>query len=333
MACYSYHILKNEYKFICEYPSHVTLSGHCVVKLKKNNNDKITLLSFGGYKDTRHTLVMKYISVWNNNEINKTKNYNQWIPFTDNHNNPIIIGRDKDNYCGARAIIGGSNNNNLLFITYFPRNISIFDLNTFQFINHDYFQINNVISFHCFVSKSENDEEMMKRNKKKYEMILFCENAGLSIEYDEDNNTFQFYKLLVCYNIAPFNEYAYIRVNDIILFFGGWNTGKPISKSVYKYVIQENKWTIFQNILPNPLKSCVAILSEDNIHIHMIGGRNDENIIVQTHTKTKVRVWDISHLSKNEIKFWNQYWIRILKIRLGWIDDFDQIIFKYSKKK
>ncbi|ETO01077.1 hypothetical protein RFI_36365 [Reticulomyxa filosa] len=78
--------------------------------------------------------------------------------------NPIIVGRDKDNYCGARAIIGGSNNNNLLFITYFPRNISVFDLNAFQFINHDYFQINNVISVHCFVSKSENDEEMIGRN-------------------------------------------------------------------------------------------------------------------------------------------------------------------------
>ncbi|ETO11069.1 hypothetical protein RFI_26307, partial [Reticulomyxa filosa] len=68
-ACYSYHTLKNEYKLICEYPSDVYLSGHCVVKLvdSNSNNDKdnnqITLLSFGGYnKDTRHTLVMKYIS-------------------------------------------------------------------------------------------------------------------------------------------------------------------------------------------------------------------------------------------------------------------------------
>ncbi|ETO02869.1 hypothetical protein RFI_34544, partial [Reticulomyxa filosa] len=32
-ACYSYHTLKNEYKFICKYPIGVGLYGHCVVKL------------------------------------------------------------------------------------------------------------------------------------------------------------------------------------------------------------------------------------------------------------------------------------------------------------
>ncbi|ETO15169.1 hypothetical protein RFI_22193, partial [Reticulomyxa filosa] len=67
-ACYSYHTLKDEYKFICEYPSHVKLFGHCVVKLvdRNSNNDKynnqITLLSFGSdlYGKNKHTLVMKY---------------------------------------------------------------------------------------------------------------------------------------------------------------------------------------------------------------------------------------------------------------------------------
>ncbi|ETO09246.1 hypothetical protein RFI_28141, partial [Reticulomyxa filosa] len=63
-ACYSYHKLKNEYKFICEYPSHVRLWGHCVVKLVDNDkdNNQITLLSFGSdYNgENKHTLVMKY---------------------------------------------------------------------------------------------------------------------------------------------------------------------------------------------------------------------------------------------------------------------------------
>ncbi|ETO19971.1 hypothetical protein RFI_17249, partial [Reticulomyxa filosa] len=67
-ACYSYHTLKNEYKFICQYPRDVILDGHCVVKLvdSNSNNDKdnnqITLLSFGGSPHLRHTLVMKYLS-------------------------------------------------------------------------------------------------------------------------------------------------------------------------------------------------------------------------------------------------------------------------------
>ncbi|ETN98284.1 hypothetical protein RFI_39229, partial [Reticulomyxa filosa] len=149
--CYSYHTLKNEYKFICEYPRDVELDGHCVVKLVDNNNNKdknqITLLSFGGNKGTRHTLVMKYVSIWGNIS-DKPNNYNQWVPFTDKHNNPIIIGRDNDNYSGVRAVIGGRNNN-LLFITYSPKNISVFDLNTFQFIKHDTFSV-IYIQYHCF---------------------------------------------------------------------------------------------------------------------------------------------------------------------------------------
>ncbi|ETO17535.1 hypothetical protein RFI_19786, partial [Reticulomyxa filosa] len=114
--CYSYHTLKNEYKFICEYPSDIKLCGHCVVKLVDNNNNnskysnQITLLSFGGHQySNKHTLVMKYVSVWSNdnnineNEIDKSNNYNQWLPFTNNRDHPIIIGRYGDCYVGVRA--------------------------------------------------------------------------------------------------------------------------------------------------------------------------------------------------------------------------------------
>ncbi|ETO05541.1 hypothetical protein RFI_31855, partial [Reticulomyxa filosa] len=77
-----------------------------------NNKDsnQITLLSFGSNNydgKSKYTLVIKYISVWNN-LLNKLNNYNQWISFTDNHKHPIIIGR----------------NSHLLFITYHPENIS-----------------------------------------------------------------------------------------------------------------------------------------------------------------------------------------------------------------
>ncbi|ETO03350.1 hypothetical protein RFI_34060, partial [Reticulomyxa filosa] len=316
-ACYSYHKLKNEYKFICEYPSDVELCGHCVVKLidSSSNNDKdnnqITLLSFDG----KHTLVLKYVSVWsddnnsndeNENETNKSKklnqlsqfnslnNYNRWLPFTDNHNNPIIIGRNNDSYFGARALIGGINNH-LLFITYQYNNISVFDLNTFQFIKHDQLPTNNNIFYHCFVSKSENGQvqEMIKTNQKNqqnYQMLLFCWKTGLSIEYDEDNNTFQFHQLPACHDTKPLFSYAYVCINDIILFFGG-HDNKISSKSVHKYSIRENKWMIFQNTLPSRLSDCVAILSEEDNHIHIIGG-NNEYKTVQTHMKTKVRVWD-----------------------------------------
>ncbi|ETO12740.1 hypothetical protein RFI_24634 [Reticulomyxa filosa] len=53
--------------------------------------------------------------------LNKSNNCNQWNPFTDNQNHPIVIGKDED-YAGARAVIGGINNH-LLFITDVENNI------------------------------------------------------------------------------------------------------------------------------------------------------------------------------------------------------------------
>ncbi|ETO06399.1 hypothetical protein RFI_30997 [Reticulomyxa filosa] len=123
-----------------------------------------------------------------------------------------------------------------------------------------------------------------------------------------------------------------VYVNDIILFFGG-TSYCTISNSVFKYSIQENEWMKYENVLPNPLYNHVAVLSEDNINIHIIGGNNDKKITLSTHMKTKVCAWDNSPLvliylfyfSKNEIKFVIRCWNRILKIRLGWIDDFDKL--------
>ncbi|ETO08729.1 hypothetical protein RFI_28658, partial [Reticulomyxa filosa] len=121
--CYSYHMIKNQYKLICSYPEEVTLLGHCVVKLAndKKSANGTTLLSFGGrYK---HTLVMKYVSVWGKESNGIAKDCNQWFPFIDkNSNRAVSIGRDEDIYSEVRAVIGGSNNN-LLFVMYLPKNI------------------------------------------------------------------------------------------------------------------------------------------------------------------------------------------------------------------
>ncbi|ETO12226.1 hypothetical protein RFI_25150, partial [Reticulomyxa filosa] len=214
--------------------------------------------------------------------------YNQWNPFTDNHNNPIIIGRDRDKYLGVRAVIGGSNNH-LLFITYYFNNISVFGLNTFRFIKHDTLPTKIGIIFHCFVSNSENvqEQEMMKTNKQNDKMLLFCKSIGLSIKYNEENNIFQFHQLSVSDNVALLHKFAYVCINDAIFF---------TSKSVRKYSIRENKWITFQNNLPIQLCHCVAVLNEEDNDIHIIGGRDDEKSIVSTHMKTKVRVWNPSHL-------------------------------------
>ncbi|ETO31446.1 hypothetical protein RFI_05673, partial [Reticulomyxa filosa] len=154
--CYSYHMIERKYKRICSYPSNVKLNGHCVIKLIPNNNDShdVTLLSFGGYP--KHTLVMKYESVWNDieNAYNEHKEdyINKWMPLRDNDDMPISIGRDEDDYLGLRAVISGSNNH-LLFITYFPNDISVFNLNTFQYEKHSTLPTNDNdrMRYHCFV--------------------------------------------------------------------------------------------------------------------------------------------------------------------------------------
>ncbi|ETO00636.1 hypothetical protein RFI_36804, partial [Reticulomyxa filosa] len=122
-------------------------------------------------------------------------------------------------------------------------------------------------------------------------MLLFCFNVGLSIEYDENNNTFQFSQLTVCDDIAPFNSYAYVCINDIILLFGGWNGDADnrniVSKSVYKYSIRENKWTTFKNTLPSQLRDSIAILDEENNHIYIIGGSNNKSKLLSTKIEIK----------------------------------------------
>ncbi|ETO27297.1 hypothetical protein RFI_09832 [Reticulomyxa filosa] len=72
-SCYSYHTIKNEYKYICSYPENMKLNGHCVMKLVNKNDNEINLLSFGGQGvfEQKVTLTMKYVSVWSNDKKKK----------------------------------------------------------------------------------------------------------------------------------------------------------------------------------------------------------------------------------------------------------------------
>ncbi|ETO07524.1 hypothetical protein RFI_29868, partial [Reticulomyxa filosa] len=81
----------------------------------------------------------------------------------------------------------------------------------------------------------------------------------------ENNNNFQFHQLPVCDDIAPFHSYAYVHINDVILFFGEWdNKFIDVSKSVHKYSIRENEWMVFQNALLRLRYSIVILSEKDN---------------------------------------------------------------------
>ncbi|ETO13179.1 hypothetical protein RFI_24196 [Reticulomyxa filosa] len=217
--CYSYHTSKDQYKYICSYPKEVSLCGHCVVKrVNKKMPHIINLLSFGGYTiENRHTLVMQYRSVWDDEEADKDmKQFNQWLPLVNAYNQSIILGTMRSNYDGARAVIGGSKNH-LLFITHKPNDIVVIDLNTFRLIQQSKLLLNESwLYHHCFVAKDGLSNKQI--NKKKFEMLLFCHKTGLSIEYDENNNTLQFLVLWVCTTIRPLKSYAYVAVDNIVFF-------------------------------------------------------------------------------------------------------------------
>ncbi|ETO06571.1 WD repeat-containing protein [Reticulomyxa filosa] len=301
-ACYSYHIIRKQYKRICTYPDTTRLFGHCVIKrVHSNDSNEITLFSFGGSRyEEKHALVMQYISIWDDEkderQIEKSKHYNEWSPIMDNHNKPIFLGRKQDDFRGIRALIGGSNNN-LLFITYYPKDIDVFDLNTFQYVNHTTLPIDTKISFHCFVLKTENELITPKADIKqsKSKMVLFCEKTGLSIDYDEVNNIFHFRSLWICSTMKHFYHYAFVCINDIILFFGGWNGNvgynTVVSNAIHKYSIQKDKWMKFELTLPIPSTDCIAVLSEDNMFVHILGGQDDEWKEMATHIQTKVAAW------------------------------------------
>ncbi|ETO23919.1 WD-40 repeat protein [Reticulomyxa filosa] len=374
-GCYSYHTLKNTYKRICSYPNDVELFGHCVVKYVNNDNPNgITLLSFGGPEnEKKHTLMMKYVSIWDvDSEIDNAniECYNTWNHLTDNQNKAISIGRSESDYEGVRAVVGGSNNH-LLFITYFPNNIDVFNLITLQYINHATLPIDPEypICYHCFISMAENGSSIVNLNKDITIMWLFCYEKGLRIEYNEDTNTFGFHSIRVCTTIRSFYSYACVCVNDFILFFGG-DDGAEIDalKDMYKYSITEDKWVKFEYSLPFPLTDCVATLNDNNMYVHIIGGYDGDDA-VSTHIRTKVDNWmkeetefekkwlieeeekreiedikieleemqegdDIYKLKRRkEIKIITEYWVRSLFIKFGWIHEFDVIISKYILMK
>ncbi|ETO12925.1 hypothetical protein RFI_24450 [Reticulomyxa filosa] len=153
--CYSYHVVKEEYKKTAEYPWNVELQGHSVIKCDVEagtGEDKniVTLLSFGGSPyHGRHTLMMRYQSVWSGESSKKVEN--RWLPLA----NGEIIGRDNDDLQGARALISGTNKD-LLFVTHNRCHIKVIDMKSYRYISDVQNAVlpvsnENRASFHCFV--------------------------------------------------------------------------------------------------------------------------------------------------------------------------------------
>ncbi|ETO01707.1 hypothetical protein RFI_35729 [Reticulomyxa filosa] len=218
-------------------------------------------------------------------------------------------------------------------------------------------------------------------------MLLFCNKTGLFISYDESNNTFQFHSIRVCSTIRPFCSYAYVAINNVILFFGGDDSRLHSSKLVHKYSITENKWRQFEQTASISMTDCFGVPNEDNTYVHIVGGYSGL-LSIKLHLRTKVKEWmedsteterrwafeekeknDIEEIRKDvdmpkedfdfqkinvralslffhsfsfnslekkkkkrmkkETEMIVNHWIRTLSIKIGWIDEFDNIIARY----
>ncbi|ETO15292.1 WD-40 repeat-containing protein [Reticulomyxa filosa] len=223
----------------------------------------------------------------------------------------------------VQVVIGGSNNH-LLFI------------NSYTNINRPY-----------FISIAEN------------KMMFFCNKQGLSIEYNEKNNTFHYQILSICDNI------------DLIEYTHIYKTNK-----IYKYSIIDNQWEMSRH---GALRNLTSVLSKDNKFIYHFGIYNStwdpqnkdtfgyikintnelledkENWIMKNPKKRiiedkevvqtaemyneledmKGRDINISKFKKKkEIEMIIKHWLNLLLInKIGWIEDFNIIILRYILHK
>ncbi|ETO22956.1 hypothetical protein RFI_14230 [Reticulomyxa filosa] len=284
-VCYSYHVLKNQYKRICSYPRDTILSGYCVIKWIKSA-DNISLLAFG--KKLKNPLVMNYISVWDegeehNKKIRQAIHFNEWVPLIYK-SNPIYTKKHDGE---VRGVIGGSKNN-LLFLVCSPNRIAVLNLDTLEFDKRGVLPVGNAdISDYCLVTKHDFGSKEITHI---FEMVFFGKNIGLLIEYNEIQNNFQFRELWICSTIRALHFYSYVHVNGAILFFGGFD-GTDCSKSVHKYSIQKNQWTKFEHTLPCGSSICDVALTEDKAYVHVIGTASVRWGSHVEHIRIKVDDW------------------------------------------
>ncbi|ETO20341.1 Kelch motif family protein [Reticulomyxa filosa] len=294
--CYSYHTHKNKSKFVCSLPFNVRNDEFSILKrVNKSDPNDITLLYLGKPEnEAKYLLQMPYKSVWDSDSDSDNEtgllNYNKWKPVMKEEKQTLETISDDESFIGVRSLIGGSDNH-LLFITYCPNNISVLDLNALQYVYQGTLPIDTKIASHCFVLKNWDESSVEKRTT---EMLLFCQDSGLAIEYDEISKIPKYRRLRVCPEVRSLIHYAYLCVKDYILFFGGYD-GNMHTRKIYRYSIKEDTWIKFDCSMPFPCTSCVALLDSDGTYLYLLGGSTESR-----HVKTEVKKWLKDQLNENE---------------------------------
>ncbi|ETO20931.1 hypothetical protein RFI_16272 [Reticulomyxa filosa] len=320
--CYSFHTVKNAYKEICAYPKSVKLKRHVVVKYINQSGD-VMLLSFGGLH--RHTLQMRYRSVWKEEEEEEEEEekekekINEWIPC------PCTIGKPGDNMFDARGVIGGSKNH-LLFVLHQPNQMVVFDLSdSVKYVTKGDLPTTSIMSGCCFV------------RTRPCEMALLSNTEVLLIKFDERTCSFQFDSCAMHPLVRYTFNYAYIYVKDLLVLFGGFDSFYLNKVRVYSLKKRACEELTFK--LPTSLDSSFAIINDDNTCVHLIGGFNGVERSTQHYRIRLFHVVPIEKLfvfsyknakTEIEVTLLMQSWLRSIKMhRFGWIKEFDAMIAQF----
>ncbi|ETO36742.1 hypothetical protein RFI_00318 [Reticulomyxa filosa] len=308
--CYSYHTLKKEYKYICSYPKDVDVNAHAVIKYVNKQNE-VTLLSFGGR--WKHTLLMKYKSVWSKDRILKK---NKWTKMEHK------IGDSNDELTYVRAVIGGSKDQ-FLFIVYSPNTIAVFDVHTLQLVIKSTLPVNELVDGSCFLNITN-------------EMFLFNCNYGVKC-------------LIILMHILMIHWYSLVvmqMVEFILIQLPFFLLKKNFGVFVYTNYLHLLKVVLLlsMNILLGYifLVALMELYPLSNILEFKLKIFWGELIIylffffffpatyIYVHLFTVIIVLFIIQWTETEIAFIMQGWLRESEItRIGWIKEFSRMITNF----
>ena len=109
----------------------------------------------------------------------------------------------------------------------------------------------------------------------------------LLIRYDEINKEFSYEIFSFQSSFKKYNNYAYACWNHRQIFiFGGYdnNMKKPVDR-IWMLDIKEKEkiWKECEFKMPFAIRGAVAVVSESDSSIHVIGGDNDKGENLSTH--------------------------------------------------
>ncbi|ETO15630.1 hypothetical protein RFI_21733 [Reticulomyxa filosa] len=266
-------------------------------------------MKFLYYHLSNQKYYMTYKSVWKINTAFENQPFNIW-KLCENYDFGNI-----EYLQGACGLISGIKNN-LLFITRYPQNIEIIDLEGIKENKIPIIDNKNLIHNHCFMPLTINNEKIINH------FILFCKNIVLLIEYDEKDGTFFYEKLPICEYLKYYTNYSFVYIYNYIFLFGGKSSNGEYTDFIYKFSMKPRTWEKANFKLPIPMSATFSIFTDNNKIYIIVGLTNDQktldtNLCINIEECFEKReLLDILSCTVTQIKLERPYSVPIIRERI-----------------